>query len=51
MLEDGGIYTGCNIENASYRLTICAENSAIANAISKVGPKIYVRADRRSKSE
>src|ERR1700734_1415066 len=44
MLEDGSIYTGCNIENASYRLTICAENSAIANAINKAGPKIYVRA-------
>ena len=44
MLDDGSIYSGCNIENASYRLTICAENTAIANAISKVGPKIYVRA-------
>ena len=44
LLDDGSIYTGCNIENASYRLTICAENTAIANAISKVGPKIYVRA-------
>jgi cytidine deaminase len=44
MLDDGSIYTGCNIENASYRLTICAENTAIANAISKVGPKIHVRA-------
>jgi cytidine deaminase len=44
MLDDGSIYTGCNIENASYRLTVCAENTAIANAISKVGPKIHVRA-------
>jgi cytidine deaminase len=44
MLDDGSIYTGCNIENASYRLTICAENTAIANAISNVGPKIHVRA-------
>jgi cytidine deaminase len=44
LLEDGSIYTGCNIENASYRLTICAENSAIANALNKVGPKIYIRA-------
>ena len=44
MLDDGSTYTGCNIENASYRLTICAENTAIANAISKVGPKIHVRA-------
>jgi cytidine deaminase len=44
MLDDGSIYTGCNIENASYRLTICAENTAIANAISNAGPKIHVRA-------
>jgi cytidine deaminase len=44
MLDDGSVYTGCNIENASYRLTICAENTAIANAISNAGPKIHVRA-------
>lgn len=27
-------YTGCNIENASYSLTLCAESSAIANMIN-----------------
>jgi len=32
--EDGRIYTGCNIENASYGLTICAERAAIAAAVS-----------------
>ncbi len=44
LLEDGGIFSGANIENASYRLTICAENSAIANAIGDRGPKIRLRA-------
>jgi len=27
--DDGQIFTGCNIENASYGLTNCAESSAI----------------------
>src|SRR5665213_2959755 len=44
LLEDGRIFTGCNIENASYRLTICAEHTAIAKAVSEAGPKIRVRA-------
>jgi cytidine deaminase len=29
------IYTGCNIENSSYGLTICAERVAIFNAVSQ----------------
>lgn len=32
--EDGNIWTGCNIENASYPATICAERSAISTAVS-----------------
>ncbi len=31
----GKIYTGCNIENATYGLTICAERTAIFKAISE----------------
>ena len=36
-LEDssGGIHTGCNVENATYGLTICAERVAVFKAISE----------------
>ena len=33
--KEGTIYSGCNIENASYGLTICAERVAIFKAISE----------------
>ncbi len=33
--EDGRIYTGCNIESASYGLTVCAERVAIWKALSE----------------
>lgn len=32
--ENGNIYSGCNIENASYSLTQCAERTALAAAIN-----------------
>ena len=33
--SDGTVFTGCNIENAAYGLTICAERTAIFKAISE----------------
>jgi len=44
LLEDGSIVTGCNVENASYRLTTCAEQAAIAAAVALHGPAIRIRA-------
>ena len=43
LLETGEIVTGCNVENASYRLTCCAEQSAIARAVAEFGPAIRLR--------
>jgi len=44
LLTDGSIVTGCNVENCSYRLTSCAEQAAIARAVSERGPNIRLRA-------
>lgn len=35
LTKSGKIYTGCNVENASYGLTICAERVAITKAVSE----------------
>ncbi len=44
LLSDGAIVTGCNVENCSYRLTCCAEQSAITRAVIERGPEIRLRA-------
>ena len=40
LTTDGEIFTGCNVENISFGLTMCAERSAVYNAISNSGPNI-----------
>ncbi|MGZ3744578.1 MAG: cytidine deaminase [Pseudobdellovibrionaceae bacterium] len=40
LMDNGKIYSGCNVENASYGGTVCAERTAIFKAISEGAKKI-----------
>jgi len=37
LFDDGGVTTGCNVENISYGLTICAERTALCRAVAEHG--------------
>jgi cytidine deaminase len=44
LFDDGSIVTGCNVENVSYGLSICAERTALVRAVAEGGAQRNIAA-------